>query len=72
MTRAPKPAASSRVASLECESTTMISSQKPTECRQASMRSASLNVMMHADRPLSLPTHALTVARVPGAVEYLT
>src|SRR6516164_10243634 len=56
MTRAPPAAASSRVRSVECESTTMISSQKSTERRHASMRSASLKVMMHAVRPLSFAT----------------
>ena len=51
MTRAPDAAASSRVPSVECESTTTISSQNETERRHASMRSASLYVMMDAERP---------------------
>jgi hypothetical protein len=52
MTRAPWRAASSRVPSVECESTTMISSQKLTAAMQRSMRSASLSVMMQADSPV--------------------
>src|SRR6266478_8463972 len=56
MTRAPRAAASSRVPSVECASTTTISSQKLTERRQASIRSASLKVIMQADKPLSLVT----------------
>jgi len=63
MTRAPRAAASSRVRSPEWASTTRISSQKSTERTQASMRSASLNVMMQADKRLSSATDALTVAR---------
>src|ERR1700741_644655 len=60
MTRAPSRAASSRVPSLEGASTTPISSQKSSERTQASIRSASLSVMMHADKPLSSATDALT------------
>src|SRR6185312_8758235 len=51
MMRAPSAAASSCVPSLECESTTTISSQNATERRHAWMRSASLYVMMAAESP---------------------
>ena len=42
ITRAPEALASARVESVEWESTTTISSQKRTDCKQASIRSASL------------------------------
>src|SRR5438094_650699 len=51
MTRAPRAVARSRVPSVEWASTTTISSQKATERRQASIRSASLKVIMQADKP---------------------
>ncbi len=47
---APFAIARSRVPSVEPESTTTISSQKASESMQASMRSASLSVMMQAER----------------------
>src|SRR5688500_17762351 len=49
-TRAPAAAASSRVASVEPESTTTSSSQNASDARQSPMRSASLNVIMQADK----------------------
>src|SRR2546429_575827 len=63
MTRAPRAVASSRVPSVEWASTTTISSQKATERRQASIRSASLKVIMQADKPLSLATRTSAGAR---------
>src|SRR5260221_1515555 len=47
-TRAPSAAACARVASVECESITTVSSHHASERRQSSMRSASLRVMTQA------------------------
>jgi hypothetical protein len=48
---------------VEPESTTTTSSQNASEATHAEMRSASLNVMMQADKRLSSATDVLTVAR---------
>src|SRR4029453_16409675 len=53
--RAPSAAARSRVASVECESTTTTSSHQASEARQASMRSASLSVITQALTAVSAP-----------------
>ena len=49
ITRAPSRWAICTVASVDCESTTTISSQNASEARQSPMRSASLNVIMQAE-----------------------
>src|SRR5690606_23958444 len=48
-TRAPSDCAICTVASVDCESTTTISSQNASDARQSPMRPASLNVIMQAE-----------------------
>src|SRR6476620_4869173 len=64
MTRAPSRMAIVRVASLEWASTTITSSQKSSACKQASIRSASLSVMMQA---LSLDASTRKLSLLPGS-----